>query len=810
MQSKSRSTTGQATPGRTPTRRFLRLLATALVAGAATVGAAAQNVVLTQSTLLGGFPNGGAFGSGTAAGSSMAVNTKGTVFLGTSYGGSLVQFDARTGAQTTLGSYSSIGPVAVDLTTNNLYIGNVYAGAIVKLPYVNGVYPAFSAPASSTATCNGADTAECTLPASVVSAYGLTSLAFDSKGNLFYATTNGGSPVDHAIYECSVACLAASSPAPVLVYQEPTSAAAQLLIGGLAFDSSQNLYFTDSAFPDQSNEKSSSSYVNQILYTGTGPSTYAAAKKVLYTFTVAAPGNYDDEITSVAVDSSNTIYFGTLFEGIFGFPSTKGIVNTTTLYTFAPGNTKTMTTDGTGNFYTVAYNTSGDALSRVQIGLLTAPQTKLGTAFAAVPFTTILNDTPNCASSTVSYTSASAGAASTEFIASNAGSCATSSITNASAIPGSFTFTPSSSGARSATITAREANGSTGTALASGIGQGSPAATPTFSPGAGTYTSIQSVALADATAGASIYYTTDGTTPTTASTLYIGPITVATSQTIMAIATAVGSATSPVGSAAYLITLPAATPTFGPAAGTYNATQKVAISDTTTGAVIHYTLDGSTPTASSPTYTAPLTFTATTTINAIATAAGYVNSAVGTATYTINLPTFSLLLTPNPVTLSASGGQGLVNVTVTPINTFGAAVTFACSGLPMGATCVFTPATVTPNGTFPVTTVLAINTAVSTSSLAPAPLFPMAAFLGGLGLLGWRKRRILHKTLRKTLRRSSLVALVLFGSVLAGLGVLAGCSGASATTRAATSATITVTATSGAIVQTGTVTATLQ
>ena len=80
----------------------------------------------------------------------------------------------------------------------------------------------------------------------------------------------------------------------------------------------------------------------------------------------------------------------------------------------------------------------------------------------------------------------------------------------------------------------------------------SAVATPTFDPAAGTYTSAQSVTLACATDGASIYYTTDGTTPTNASTEYTKAIDVYKTMTIKAIAQK-GDDYSPVASAAYTI-----------------------------------------------------------------------------------------------------------------------------------------------------------------------------------------------------------------------------------------------------------------
>jgi len=77
----------------------------------------------------------------------------------------------------------------------------------------------------------------------------------------------------------------------------------------------------------------------------------------------------------------------------------------------------------------------------------------------------------------------------------------------------------------------------------------------------------------------------------------------------------------------------AATPTFDPPAGVYTEPISVTISSTTPSATIHYTLDGTNPTESSPTYTGPIPLNTNTTIKAIAYASGYAPSYIASASY---------------------------------------------------------------------------------------------------------------------------------------------------------------------------------
>lgn len=85
---------------------------------------------------------------------------------------------------------------------------------------------------------------------------------------------------------------------------------------------------------------------------------------------------------------------------------------------------------------------------------------------------------------------------------------------------------------------------------------------PIFAAPAGTYAETQAVTLSSATAGATIRYTTDGSTPTdTHGTIYTGPITVSATGTVKAVAYKTGLATSNVAVATYFIGSAPATPT---------------------------------------------------------------------------------------------------------------------------------------------------------------------------------------------------------------------------------------------------------
>ena len=82
------------------------------------------------------------------------------------------------------------------------------------------------------------------------------------------------------------------------------------------------------------------------------------------------------------------------------------------------------------------------------------------------------------------------------------------------------------------------------------------AATPVFNPNGGTFSTSQSVQISSSTPSSSIFYTVDGSTPTSTSTQYTAPITISTTTTVKAIASAAGYSPSSVASATFTFTQP--------------------------------------------------------------------------------------------------------------------------------------------------------------------------------------------------------------------------------------------------------------
>ena len=154
-------------------------------------------------------------------------------------------------------------------------------------------------------------------------------------------------------------------------------------------------------------------------------------------------------------------------------------------------------------------------------------------------------------------------------------------------------------------------------------------------PTGGTYNTDKTVTLSMNEAG-SIYYTTDGSTPTTSSTKYTDPITITAYTVLKFLAVDLANISSPTYTETYTIDKVAPTASADIKTGLYNKDQTVTISMNEAGS-IYYTTNGSTPTTSSTKYTTKIPITITTVLKFLAVdLAGNPSPTTYTETYTID------------------------------------------------------------------------------------------------------------------------------------------------------------------------------
>jgi peptidoglycan/xylan/chitin deacetylase (PgdA/CDA1 family) len=237
--------------------------------------------------------------------------------------------------------------------------------------------------------------------------------------------------------------------------------------------------------------------------------------------------------------------------------------------------------------------------------------------------------------------------------------------------------------------------------------------------GSGWYTVPVSVALSatDASGIAVIRYTTDGSDPSATSPVYAGPFTVSATTTVKF--RAWDNANNAEATRSQLISVDSTAPAStiacngGPCSSTpYNAPVSVSLSATDAASgveLIRYTTDGSDPTVASPTYSAPFTVAATTTVRYRAwDNAGNVES---TKAQSIQIDTTPTDTTPPTSTIAcnASGCSsgwyaGAVSVTLSAVDSGGsgvATIRYTTNGSePTASSSVFTgPFTVSTTAT---------------------------------------------------------------------------------------------------------------
>lgn len=717
--------------------------------------------------------------SNNPTGGSFAAGSNGEIAVADTKNVNLI--DAQTGVLAVLGAWAGSSGAAMD-SNKNIYVGSLYGTpvAVIKLPYVGGTtnagYAAFTTPSTSTPACTSSSTTECTVTA--VGAINPEAMGFDAKGDLFWITSSTGQSGGNGIWECTAACLGGTG-SPVELYLEPTASPApstssgQLLAGSLSIDSVGNIFFTDSStYVDLTGDANNYGYMSFYsnlkelpVSTGAGyggkTTGYSASPTTFYTITPAAPAYYDNELDGVAVlrsaTNGDTVFFGDLDDGIFGFPDTSTGIPTangqpTSLYMVSKQGTKVMSIDSAGNVYLATgsaalSSTSPDTVAQLTLNAITVPSSAIGTpsspSTTTNPVSTVLNDA-TCSSSPAPAASFVANSSTTGTATlSTTGAC-TSTLTGGAEFATAVSFTPLESGSDSDSLLGIDQSNNTQTVIVNGAAPGfaltgSPASVSITLAGSTTDT----VTVSDFGGfSGSVDLSASGLPSGVTATFAAGTVSGTQVMTLTATSTATtggpvtvtinGVSGSYTGSTTIQLTV-AAPPSFSilPTTGTLSIVQGATNNSETitvtpangfsSGVELSATGLPSGLTASfSPNPTTSDSSVLTLTASSTATVGGPVTvtitgvSASLTQTTTIQLtvtaaPAFSL--SPSAGTLSIT--QGATNtsetITVTPANGFASGVTLSATGLPSGVTASFSPNPTTANTS--VLTLMASSTA---------------------------------------------------------------------------------------------------
>ena len=272
------------------------------------------------------------------------------------------------------------------------------------------------------------------------------------------------------------------------------------------------------------------------------------------------------------------------------------------------------------------------------------------------------------------------------------------------------------------------------------------AAPPQFSPPAGTYSSAQTVTFTDTTPGATMYYTVDGSDPTSASAVYNGPIAVMSTETIQAIAMANGFAASPISTASYTIGAPSFKPVLGSLSPAYTSAGGQGFALTVNGSGFSEDsaiLWGSTPLATKFVNGNQLVAQVSASDDATAgiipitvqTPSGGVVSSV--LQFEIDSATTGSMAAPDFSTATATIAAGSTATYLVTLPSTATSVAAICLNLPTGATCSYSAAkeavavstlSTTPGGTYTVTMVFTETEpgAATAVVLVPILLLPFA------------------------------------------------------------------------------------